>query len=69
MAARSRHMERYGKPVSETVIELPDNVRALNATPRIIRGLFDFMTEDRLTWDQIREMGALNVGLWNASIA
>lgn len=60
---------RYGAPLTETVSELPDEVRARKATPRIIRGLLEFMSEDRLTWDQIRRMGALDIGLWKVSMA
>lgn len=60
--------EKYGKPLTETVDELPPQVRARVAVPRIVRGIFEFLTEDRLTWDQVRQMKALDIGRWTISI-
>ena len=65
----SERQKRYGASLTDTVAELPDEVRARTATPRIIRCLLEFLSEDRLTWDQIRQMGALDIGLWTVSIA
>lgn len=61
--------ERYGRPLTETVEELPLEVRARVAIPRIIRGIFEFLREERLTWDQVRQMKVLDVGQWTISIA
>lgn len=61
--------KRYGKPLTDTVDELPPEVRARVAIPRIIRGIFEFLSEDRLTWNQVREMKALDIGQWTISIA
>lgn len=60
---------RYGKPLTETVTELPPDVRARVAVPRIVRGIFEFASEDRLSWEQIQQMGALELGNWKISIA
>ncbi len=60
--------EQFGKPLTETVDELPPDIRARVAIPRIIRGLFEFLSEDRLTWNQVRQMGALDIGRWTISI-
>jgi hypothetical protein len=60
--------EKFGKPLTETVDELPPDVRARVAIPRIVRGIFEFLSEDRLTWDQVRKMNALNIGQWTISI-
>lgn len=60
---------RYGKSLTDTVCELPPEVRARVAIPRIIRGILEFISEDRLTWDQIRQMGALDLGQWTVSVA
>lgn len=60
---------RYGKPLTNTVDELPREVRARVAVPRIVRGILEFISEDRLTWNQIRQMKALDLGQWTISIA
>jgi hypothetical protein len=65
----TQRQKRYGAPLTDTVSELPDDVRARIATPRIVRGLLEFVSEDRLTWDQVRQMGALDIGSWKVSIA
>ena len=62
-------LARYGKPLTNTIDELPSEVRARVAIPRIVRGILEFMSEDRLTWDQIRQMKALDLGRWTISIA
>lgn len=59
----------YGNSLTDTVDELPPEVRAKVATPRIIRGILRLIKEDRLTWDQIRQMGALDIGNWTISVA
>ncbi|MBF0147129.1 MAG: hypothetical protein HQL85_13265 [Magnetococcales bacterium] len=61
--------EKYGKPLTDTVDELPPDVRARVAIPRIVRGIFEFISEDRLTWDQIRQINGLQIGQWSVSIA
>lgn len=65
----SKRREQYGAPLTETVGELPDDVRARIAAPRIIRGILEFLSEERLTWEQVRQMGALDIGHWTISIA
>jgi hypothetical protein len=69
LTLRQQRQSRYGKPLTDSVDELPPQVRAKVAVPRIIRGLFDFVSEDRLSWEQIRAMQALNLGQWSVSIA
>jgi hypothetical protein len=72
---KSERQQKYGNPLTDTVGQLPDEVRARKALPRIMRGLFEFMSaahtnrEDRLTWDQIRRIGALDIGDWKVSVA
>ena len=60
--------KRFGSPLTDTVSELPDNIRARKATPRIIRGVLDFLDEDRLSRDELRDMKALEIGSWSVSI-
>lgn len=68
LSISQEHRVRYGKPLIDTVGELPREVRARVAIPRIIRGILEFISEDRLTWNQIRQMKALDLGLWTTSI-
>ena len=60
---------QYGRPLTETVDELPPDVRARTATPRIIRGILELISEDRLTFEEIRQMGALDIGRWTVEMA
>jgi hypothetical protein len=65
----TKRIKTYGNSLTETVEELPKEARAQKATPRIIRGILEFISEDRLAWDQIKQMGALNIGTWKVSLA
>jgi hypothetical protein len=56
--------KRFENSLTTTVTELPDEVRAKTATPRLVRGILEFMSEDGLTFEQIRQMDALNIGSW-----
>lgn len=69
MSKMQEHQDRYSKPMSEMVSELPSEVRSRIAIPRIVNGIFEFLSEDRLTWEQIRQMSALDIGLWRFSLA
>jgi hypothetical protein len=63
-----KRTQRYGQPLTDTVSELPAMVRAVVAIPRLIRGLLEYVDEDRLTWDQLRHMRALDLPSWTVSI-
>ena len=69
MDIMTERQDRFGKPLTDTVAELPPVVRARVAVPRIIRGIYEFVSEDRLSWEQVRKMGALELGNWTISIA
>ncbi|KGS17760.1 hypothetical protein AQ908_27685 [Burkholderia pseudomallei] len=60
---------RFGNPLTDTVDELPPEVRARVAIPRLVRGILEFISEERLSWDQVRQMKALDFGRWTISIA
>jgi hypothetical protein len=60
--------QRYGQPLTDTVSELPAKIRAVVAIPRLIRGLLEYVDEDRLTWDQVRNIRALDLPSWTVSI-
>ncbi len=66
---QQERIARFGKPLTETVTELPPDVRARVAVPRIVRGIIEFGIDERLTWSQIRQMGALDLGSWTISTA
>jgi hypothetical protein len=64
MSASRNFLKKYKKPMTPTVDELPDAVRARAAIPRIVQGIHEFRTLDRLTEEQIRALGAFDVGQW-----
>jgi hypothetical protein len=64
MGAEQKHLAKYKKPITPSVDELPDAVRARAAIPRIVQGILEFRTLDRLTEEQIRALGAFDVGQW-----
>ncbi|WP_197464507.1 hypothetical protein [Thalassospira xiamenensis] len=69
MAIMARRQERYGKPLTTTVDELPPEVRSRVAIPRLIRGIMEFMSEDKFDWNAIRAIGANQLGQWTIEIA
>jgi len=64
MRAQQKHLVKYKKPMVPSADELPEPVRARAAIPRIVRGILDFRTLDRLTEERIRALGAFDVGQW-----
>lgn len=68
-AIMKERVKMFGNPATNTVGELPDEVRARVAMPRIIRGIYEFVNEDRLTWEQVRQMRAFDIHLWSAEVA
>jgi hypothetical protein len=64
MRAQQRHLTKYKKPMTPSVDELPDALRVRAAIPRIVQGILEFRTLDRLTEEQIRALGAFDVGQW-----
>lgn len=66
---QAQHLADYEKPMVAVVAELPHEVRARIAVPRIVRGIFDFQKNSRMTWDEIQRIKALDLGNWTFSIA
>jgi hypothetical protein len=60
----SKRIKRFGAPLTDTVMELPNEIRDRIAAPMIIRCILQFLCEDRLTRDQVGQMGAFDIGLW-----
>lgn len=60
---------RFGNPLTEIVGELPMKVRAEVAIPRIVRAILEYRSEDRLSWEEIAKMKALNIGSWKVALA
>lgn len=50
--------------MTRQVGELPDAVRARAAIPRIVRGILEFKSLDRLTDEEIWRLGAFDLGQW-----
>lgn len=69
MERQQKFLEKYKQPLSPIVSELPDMVRARAALPRIIQAILDFESEDRLTREQIRSLGAFDIGSWTYELA
>ncbi|MBP1060014.1 hypothetical protein JOE51_001481 [Bradyrhizobium japonicum] len=64
MLAQQNHWAKYNKRMRDIVLELPNEVRARAAVPRIIQGIHEFRTLDRLPEEQIRALGAFEIGEW-----
>ena len=64
MGAQQKFLAKYKKPMTPSVDELPDAVRARAAIPRIVQSILEFRALDRLTEEQIRALGAFDVGQW-----
>lgn len=69
LGIQKERQARFGNPLTDTVDELPPEVRARVAIPRLVRGILEFISEERLSWDQVRQMKALDFGQWTISIA
>jgi hypothetical protein len=64
MRAEQKHLAKYKMPITPGVDELPEAVRARAAIPRIVQGILEFRTLDRLKEEQIRALGAFDIGHW-----
>ena len=64
MGAEQKFLSKYKKPMTPSVDELPDAVRARAAIPCIVQGILEFRMVDRLTEQQIRALGAFDIGQW-----
>ena len=64
MGAQQKFLAKYKKPMTPSVDELPAAVRARAAIPRIVQSILEFRALDRLTEEQIRALGAFDVGQW-----
>ena len=60
--------KQFGAPLTDTVMELPDDIRYRKAIPRIVRELFEFMERERVGWDELHKNRMLEIGSWNISI-
>ena len=62
--AQQKFLAKYKKPMTHSADELPDAVRARAAVPRIVQSILEFRTVDRLPEEQIRALGAFDIGQW-----
>ena len=67
-AIMRKRIKRFGAPLTDTVMELPDDIRYRKAIPRIVRELFEFMERERVGWDELHKNRMLEFGLWTASV-
>lgn len=65
---RAKRAKKLGRPLTETVAELPDRVLHLKAIPRIVRHLLDRIESDHLTFDELRKDDLLDIGGWGVSL-
>lgn len=69
MRREQEFLKKYKKPMSPIVAELPGAVRARAAVPRIVQAILEFGSVDRLARDQIRALGAFDIGEWTYELA
>lgn len=67
-ALMAERVAMYGKPLTDTVAELPDGVHYRKAVPRIVRCLFDLIEHNRCTWEELRRSQMLDTGMWSVSV-
>lgn len=58
----------FGNEIVECVGELPADVRAKVAIPRVIRGLMERVAEPQWTWEEMRRKKLFDLGTWTYSI-
>lgn len=69
-AIKGKRLEMFGKPLTTTVDELPDDVFTQLAVPRIIRGILEQLGEERLTpIATLKHEDWFNIGQWELEIA
>lgn len=69
-AIKAKRIKSYGKPLTTTVDELPDDVFAHVAFPRILRGILEALgDEQRTPGARLMEEGWFNIAQWKMDIA
>lgn len=56
---------KYNNQIVNIVSELPADVRAKVAIPRIVRCILELIAESKLTWEEVRQRNLLHVGSWD----
>jgi hypothetical protein len=69
LAIRQKRIEMFGNALTDTVADLPMEVRAQVAIPRIIRKIFEYRSQERLSSEEIAKKKALNIDKWKIGIA
>lgn len=68
-ATKAKRVETFNKPLTTTVDELPDEVFAQVAFPRIMRGIMETLgNEQRTPIATLMEEGWFNIGQWTLDI-
>ncbi len=63
MKLMQKRIKKYKKPLTDTVDELPDKVRARIAIPGVIAEILRQLEEGR-SIDELRRGGFLDIGHW-----
>lgn len=61
---KEMRQQRFGRPLTESVSELPPTVRARVAVPRIVREVVESLDEPRTPLEQMRAEGRFRLGEW-----
>jgi hypothetical protein len=62
-AIEQKRMKKYGRPLTDTVDELPDNVRGHRAIPAVMSEILRQLEEGR-SLDDLNRVGILDIGHW-----
>lgn len=69
LAIKQKRIEMFGNALTDTVADLPMEVRAQVAIPRIIRKIFEYRSQERLSSEEIAKKKALNIDQWKIGVA
>lgn len=64
---KKKRREMYGRPLTETVSELPVPARAQYVVPQIILRILRIQQEEKKTLDEMDAAGYLDLGLWKVT--
>ena len=67
-AIMEKRRKQYGAYLTDCVSELPDDIRYRKAIPRIVHELFQFMERERISWEELRKTGMLEIGSWTVAM-
>lgn len=69
LAIQKWRVSQYGKPLTTIVDELPDDVLAEIALPRILDQIVSKLNEERIPIEQLQKCGYFDLGKWSIEMA